>query len=173
MNNITGRIEAFRIFRVRLPGTGTVISTAPGGVAGSATAATEQIKTGISLEVKPQVSSDGFILLEIRVKSSTADFTQQVDNIPAEISREAFSNVLIKEGETVVLGGVFRDDSQNNESGIPFLRSLPVFGWFFKRLFKQSQREELLVFITPRLVRGGATLVSQPSARELWDHRPQ
>ncbi len=170
LNNVVGRIEAFRIFRVRLPGTGTVISTAPGG-AGSANAATEQIKTGISLEVKPQVSSDGFILLEIKVKSSTVDFGQQVDNIPAEISREAFSNVLIKEGETVVLGGVFRDDSQKNEAGIPYLRSLPVFGWLFRRLFRTSQREELLVFITPRLVRGGAMLVSRPTGLELWEQR--
>ena len=171
LNNVLSKIEAIRIFRVRLPSTGTVISTAPGGVAGTATTATEQIRAGITLEVKPQVSADGYILLELRVKSSTADFTQEVDNIPAEVSREAISNVLIKDGETVVLGGVFRNTDDNTESGIPFLRKIPVFGWLFKRLLRNRQREELLVFITPRIIRGGAKIAAQPSAEELWAKR--
>ena len=101
--------------------------------------------TGITLEVKPQVSADGFILLDINVKSSTADFTQQVDNIPAEVSREARTLVLIKDGETVVLGGVFRNADSDRESGIPYLRSIPGFGWLFKRMFRDRQREELLL----------------------------
>ncbi|MGH7821204.1 MAG: type IV pilus secretin PilQ, partial [Candidatus Binatia bacterium] len=155
LNNLPAKIEAIRIFRVRLPSTGTVISTGAGGVAGSAQAATEQIRAGITLDVKPQVSADGFILLEINVKSSTADFTQQVDNIPAEVSREARTNVLIKDGETVVLGGVFRNTEDDQESGIPYLRRIPGLGWLFKRMFRNRQREELLVFITPRIVKSG------------------
>lgn len=171
LNNVPSKIEAIRIFRVRLPSTGTVISTAPGGVAGTASAATEQIRAGITLEVKPQVSADGFILLELRVKSSTADFTQQVDNIPAEVSREAISNVLIKDGETVVLGGVFRNTENDTEAGIPYLRKIPGLGWLFKRIFRDRQREELLVFITPRIVKGGAKVTALPTARELWAAR--
>jgi type IV pilus assembly protein PilQ len=172
LNNLPAVIESIRIFRVRLPSTGTVISTAPGGVAGSATSATEQIRTGITLNVTPQVSSDGFILMDIHVKSSAADFGQQVDNIPAEISREAHLNVLIRDGETLVIGGVLRDDSQNQENGLPYLRSIPVLGWLAKRLFRTNQREELIVFITPKIVRGMATTASLPTARDLWENRP-
>ncbi|MGH7860334.1 MAG: type IV pilus secretin PilQ, partial [Candidatus Binatia bacterium] len=174
LNNLPAKIEAIRIFRVRLPSTGTVISTGAGGVAGSAQTATEQIRAGITLDVKPQVSADGFILLEINVKSSTADFTQQVDNIPAEVSREARTNVLIKDGETVVLGGVFRNTEDDQESGIPYFRRIPGLGWLFKRMFRNRQREELLVFITPRIVKtGGAQFTNLPTARDLWETRPQ
>jgi len=182
LNNNLAKIEAIRIFRVRLPSTGTVISTGAGGVAGSSTSATEQIRTGITLEVKPQVSADGFILLDINVKSSTADFTQQVDNIPAEVSREARTLVLIKDGETVVLGGVFRNADNDRESGIPYLRHIPGFGWLFKRMFRDRQREELLVFITPRIVQTAGAQFSGlpapaeetlPTAQELWQTRPR
>jgi len=62
--------------------------------------------------VTPQVSGDGYVLMSIYAKSSQPDFTQgrSVDGIPNEISREANSNVLIKDGETVVLGGIFRNN---------------------------------------------------------------
>src|SRR5206468_1470256 len=81
-----------------------------GGAAGSASTATEKINTGITLVVTPQVSADGYVLMSIYAKSSQPDFTQgrSVDGIPNEISREANSNVLIQDGQTVVLGGIFR-----------------------------------------------------------------
>ena len=72
--------------RVKLPSTGTVINTGAGGAAGAQSAATERIETGIILTVTPQVSSDGFVLLDMFAKSSQADFTRTVDQIPTEIS---------------------------------------------------------------------------------------
>jgi type IV pilus assembly protein PilQ len=169
MNNIPARIESLTILRVRLPSTGTVVNTGAGGVAGSASAATEKIETGIVLIVTPQVSSDGFVLLNIDVKSSQADFSRTVDEIPTEVSRQATSNVLIQDGETVVLGGIFRNESNDAETGIPYLRRVPVLGWLFKRSLKRDRKEELLVFITPQVVAGyGAEL---PTASELWENR--
>lgn len=169
LNNIPARIESLTIFRVRLPSTGTVVNTGVGGVAGSSNSATEQINTGIILVVTPQVSSDGYVLLNINAKSSTADFAKSVDEIPAEVSREATSNVLVKDGETVVLGGIFRNESGDTETGIPYLRRVPALGWLFKRVTKRDSKEELLVFITPQVVAGyGAEL---PSAVELWENR--
>lgn len=169
LNNIPARIESLTIFRVRLPSTGTVVNTGVGGVAGSSSAATEQINTGIILVVTPQVSADGFVLLNINAKSSTADFNRAVDEIPAEVSREATSNVLIQDGETVVLGGIFRNEAADTETGIPYLRRVPGLGWLFKRITKRDSKEELLVFITPQVVAGyGAEL---PSAMELWENR--
>jgi type II secretory pathway component HofQ len=92
-----------------------------------------------------------------------------VDEIPTEISRQATSNVLIHDGETVVLGGIFRNEANDNETGIPYLRRVPVLGWLFKRTLKLDRKEELLVFITPQVVAGyGAEL---PSAMELWENR--
>jgi type IV pilus secretin PilQ/predicted competence protein len=106
LNNVAANIKSLTILRVRLPSTGTVINTGAGGAAGTASTATESIDTGIILTVTPQVSSDGFVLLDMAVKSSQADFSQTVDGIPTEITREAVSHVLVKNGQTVVLGGI-------------------------------------------------------------------
>lgn len=178
LNNQAAKIESLEILRVKLPSTGTVISTGAGGVAGSSQAATEQIKTGITLTVTPQLSADGYVFLDVFVKSSTLQPTAQSqapspDNIPNEISREAESHVLIKDGETFVLGGVFRNTLNDNENGIPYLRSIPVFGWAFKNRLSNDNRQELMVFITPKSirVRGAEDLASLPPAEVLWQDR--
>ena len=169
LNNVPAKIESLTILRVKLPDTGTVLNTGAGGVAGTASAATEKIETGIILTVTPQVSSDGYVLLNIKAKSSQADFTRTVDEIPVEVSREATSNVLIRNSETVVLGGIFRNEVTDTETGVPYLRRVPALGWLFKRMGKRDRKEELLVFITPQVVAGyGAEL---PSAAQLWDNR--
>jgi len=152
MNNVAATIQSLTILRVKLPSTGTVINTGQGGAAGAASTATEKINTGITLVVTPQVSSDGYVLMNIYAKSSQPDFSRAVDGIPNEISREANSNVLVRSGETVVLGGIYRQVMDHRESGIPYLRSIPVLGWAFKRQLVTDQKEELLVFLTPRVV---------------------
>jgi type IV pilus assembly protein PilQ len=155
LNNIPSTIESLTILRVRLPSTGTVIATGPGGSAGSQTVATEKIPIGIALTVTPQVSADGFVFLEIQVKSSTTS-AQTTDNIPNEISRQANSRVLIRDGDTVVIGGILRDKRTSTRSGFPYLMDLPGLGWFFKRVIKEYDKEELMVFITPRILPEGA-----------------
>jgi type IV pilus assembly protein PilQ len=169
LNNVPATIQSLTILRVKLPSTGTVVNTGTGGAAGTASTATEKINTGITLVVTPQVSSDGYVLLNINAKSSQADFTRTVDSIPVEISREANSNVLIRDGETVVLGGIFRNEANDTETGLPYLRRVPGLGWLFKRMLRRDRKEELIVFITPQVVAGyGAEL---PSAVQLWEDR--
>ncbi len=169
MNNVAATIQSLTILRVKLPSTGTVINTGTGGVAGGSSTATEKINTGITLVVTPQVSADGFVLMNIYAKSSVPDFNRAVDGIPNEISREANSNVLIKDGETVVLGGIFRHISDDRESGLPFLRNVPGLGWLFKRTLDSKRQEELLVFLTPKVVETGT--VALPPAERLWEQR--
>jgi type IV pilus assembly protein PilQ len=169
MNNVAATIQSLTILRVKLPSTGTVINTGTGGAAGSASTATEKINTGITLVVTPQISSDGFVLLNIYAKSSQPDFTRQVDGIPNEVSREANSNVLIPNGETVVLGGIFRNTAQDNESGLPWLRNIPALGWLFKRQTRTNHHEELLVFLSPKIVTTGTA--GLPPAEKLWEER--
>jgi len=171
LNNVAATIKSLTVLRVRLPSTGTVISTGAGGQAGTAQTATEKIETGIVLIVTPQVSSDGYVLLEMFAKSSQADFTRTVDNIPTEITREATSQVLVRDGETIVLGGIYRDQLSDQGQGIPFFQDLPGIGWLFKSESKSRRREDLLVFLTPRIVGGTQVVGSQPNAAELWQHR--
>ncbi|HVN86989.1 MAG TPA: type IV pilus secretin PilQ [Candidatus Binatia bacterium] len=169
LNNIAATIKSLTIIRVKLPSTGTVINTGAGGAAGTASTATEKIETGITLIVTPQVSADGFILMDMFAKSSQADFTRTVDGIPTEISREANSHVLVKDGQTVVLGGIYRDQYNDQVNGIPFLSGLPGLSWLFKNTGKTDQREDLLVFLTPRALTGRTPVL--PSAEDLWQHR--
>jgi type IV pilus assembly protein PilQ len=169
LNNIPAMIQSLTILRVRLPSTGTVVNTGTGGVAGTASTATEKIETGIILVVTPQVSGDGFVLMNIKTKTSQADFSRTVDEIPTEIAREATSNVLIQDGETVVLGGIFRNEANDTETGLPYLRSIPGVGWLFKRMLRRDRKDELLVFITPQVVAGYNQ--GLPSATELWENR--
>jgi type IV pilus secretin PilQ/predicted competence protein len=169
LNNIAATIKSLRILRVKLPSTGTVINTGAGGAAGGQSTATEKIETGIILVVTPQVSSDGFVLLDMFAKSSTADFAQQVDDIPTEVSREANSHILIKNGQTVVLGGIYRDTMSDNTTGVPFLKDIPGIGWLFRSNSIKKTREDLLVFLTPRIL--GGTDANMPNAAELWERR--
>jgi type IV pilus assembly protein PilQ len=171
MNNVAATIQSLTILRVKLPSTGTVINTGTGGAAETGSTATEKINTGITLVVIPQISSDGFVLMSIYAKSSVPDFTRTVEGIPTEIAREANSNVLVRDGETVVLGGIYRAASDDRESGVPFLARAPVLGWLFKRTLASKRREELLVFLTPRILGPGGLAGS--TARDLWAARPK
>jgi len=169
LNNVAANIKSLTILRVMLPGTGTIINTGAGGAASASSTATEKIETGIILTVTPQVSSDGYVLLDIYAKSSQADFTREVDNIPTEISREANSHILIKDGQTVVLGGIYRDNFSDTRTGLPFFKDIPGLGWLFQDHNKTDAREDLLVFLTPRVM--GSSHPGLPSAAELWTHR--
>jgi type IV pilus secretin PilQ/predicted competence protein len=171
LNNVAATIKSLTILRVRLPSTGTVISTGAGGQAGTNQTATEKIETGIILTVTPQVSADGFVLLDLFAKSSQADFTRTVDNIPTEITREAESHVLVRDGQTVVLGGIYRDTMADNTSGVPFFDAIPGLRWLFRSQSKSKRREDLLVFLTPRVITSVPAGSTLPSAAELWQNR--
>ncbi len=169
LNNVAATIKSLTIIRVKLPSTGTVIATGAGGSAGGQSTATEKIETGIILTVVPQVSSDGYVMLDMQAKSSQADFSRTVDQIPTEISREANSHILVKNGQTVVLGGIYRDNYSENESGLPYLMDIPGIGWLFRSRGKANRREDLLVFLTPRIL--GAPDAAAPSGADLWRNR--
>jgi len=170
LNNVPATIQSLTVLRVRLPSTGTVINTGAGGQAGAQLNATERIETGITLEVTPQVSGDGFILLDMFAKSSQADFARQVDGIPTEITRQTTSQVLVRDGQTVVLGGIYRDTNALATRGLPFFGEIPGLSWLFQSESRVKRREDLLVFITPRVL-GPYRVKNLPSGSQLWQRR--
>jgi type IV pilus secretin PilQ/predicted competence protein len=155
LNNVESQIESANIIRIRT-------SAATVGEAGTL----REIRAGITLKVTPQVSADGFVLLNITAKSSTLDFGRTVDGIPQENTREAKANVLVRDGETVVIGGIMKDTSANSDTGVPYLKDIPVLGWIFKKSSWQKDFEELVVFITPRILAAGSE--NLPTAEQLW-----
>jgi type IV pilus assembly protein PilQ len=171
LNNVASTIQSLRIIRVALPTGTTNIASGTGSAAGSSIA-TERISVGIVLTVTPQVSSDGFVLMNITVKSSSVAPSPTVTGGTAgvlpfdELTREAIANVLVRDGETIVIGGIMKDRTESSESGIPFFKDIPVLGWLFKNTRSQKDFEELLVFITPRLISAGSE--NLPTADQLW-----
>jgi len=155
LNNVESQIESANILRIRT-------SAATVGEAGNL----REIRAGIILKVTPQVSADGFVLLNITAKSSTLDFGRTIEGIPQENTREAKANVLVRDGETVVIGGIMKDTSSTSDSGVPYLKDIPVLGWLFKKSSWQKDFEELVVFITPRVLAAGSE--NLPTAEQLW-----
>lgn len=165
LNNQPSTIRSERILRITLPSS-TNIATGSGSSAAGAAIATEKVPIGIVLTVTPQVSSDGYVLMNINVKSSTLGTRSDGAAIPDELNREAISNVLVRDGETIVLGGILKDTAQDSESGVPYVKEIPILGWLFKNHRWQKDFEELMVFITPRLTTAGSE--NLPTAEQLW-----
>lgn len=108
----------------------------------------------LSLEVVPHITPDSSIALDIKTKKEDPDYTKlSSEGTPASKKREANTNVIIKDGETVVIGGVFKTNFQDSDSGVPALKDIPILGYLFKSTKKNEDTSELLIFVTPRIVR--------------------
>ena len=139
-----------------LPSTGTVVNTGAGGSAGTATTATEKIETGITLEVTPQVSSDGFVLLDMFAKSSQADFTRTVDNIPTEITRQATSHVLVATARPSCSAASTATPRPTTTAACRGSRTSRASSGSSRAESKTKRREDLLVFLTPRVLKSAS-----------------
>jgi len=107
----------------------------------------------LSMTVTPHITPDNSISMSVETKKEEPDWTRvSSEGTPASKKREANTNVIIKDGETVVIGGVFKTSRQDTESGIPGLMKIPILGWLFKNKKTQDDTSELLIFITPRIV---------------------
>ncbi|MBI5893504.1 MAG: type IV pilus secretin PilQ, partial [Deltaproteobacteria bacterium] len=153
LNNKAAAIHSGLTYRVRT--TSTTTTTTGGGATGAATTGTtlESVKTGIDLSVTPQVSSDDFILLNISASKSDPDFSQAIDGIPGITEKTASTADLVKDGETTVIGGLYRSSSSDTKDAVPYLSKIPLLGWLFKHTGEKKDNEELLIFITPTIVK--------------------
>jgi type IV pilus secretin PilQ/predicted competence protein len=164
-NNKAAEIKSVKKIRVRLPQGGLSVATGSGAQAsGSGTAATETIEAGIVLNVTPQASPDYYILLDIKAKSSSF-VKDNLTDLPTENERSASSTVLVSSGQTFALGGIYKISESDSVTGVPFFKDVPFFGTFFRRTSTESRDEELLFFITPRIVEGSFDDASMKAAQ--------
>lgn len=113
----------------------------------------QYVATGITLAVTPTITADGRISLDINPKVSQASaLASGVGGAPTVDSRDAKTVVLVRDGETVVIGGLINDSSSNQISKIPLLGDIPILGWLFKKKSVVRTRAELLIFVTPRIM---------------------
>ncbi|MDP2168166.1 MAG: secretin N-terminal domain-containing protein [Thermodesulfovibrionales bacterium] len=109
----------------------------------------------LSLKVKPRAIANEMILMVINTKQDEFNRAQQERGMPPpKDTREASTQLIVKDGETIVIGGIYKKNESKGESGIPFLSKIPVLGWLFKRQSKNETQRELLIFITPSLIKG-------------------
>lgn len=111
------------------------------------------VDANLSLLVTPHVSPDGGIIMKIKVSKNAAGETRPGASGPSILKKEATTHVLVKDGETTVIGGIFETTNTDSVSGVPFLMDIPVLGWFFKNTTKREDTSELLVFLTPKIVK--------------------
>ena len=106
----------------------------------------------LGLEVTPQVTRDGNIRLKVKVTKDSADFNNLTVAGPTIDKREAVTELIVKDGETAVIGGIYESEDNVTDSSVPYLSKIPLISWLFKRDFKKTQKTELLLFITPRIL---------------------
>jgi len=123
---------------------------------------TESLQTGpkvdfkdakITLRVTPHISPDDFVLLEIDAAKKEVDFSRLVEGNPTISSRQSKTSILVKDGATAVIGGLFKRTTAESREGVPGLSKIPYLGWLFKNQQTREDNDDLLFFITPRIVR--------------------
>lgn len=113
----------------------------------------QTVTAALELDVTPHVTADGSILMAIRLTNNVPDFSQQVaGGVPPVSTKEAETEMLVKDGDTAVIGGIYTRNTAENFAQTPFLGSIPILGWLFKNVNESDTRTEMLVFITPRIV---------------------
>ena len=109
-------------------------------------------EAALSLEVTPQITPDNRIMMEVKVTKDAPDFQKAVDGVPPIDKNEVNAKVLVADGETIVIGGVFQNTRKETVEKVPVLGDIPFAGRLFRRNMLQDDKTELLVFITPRIM---------------------
>jgi len=112
---------------------------------------TEYKDIELVLEVTPHVTSDKRISMTINITKDDIGLAASTDS-PWFTTKEASTELLIDDSNTVVIGGIIKTTKHTYEGGVPWLSKIPVLGWLFKTEYKKDNKEELLIFITPKIV---------------------
>jgi len=128
----------------------------------SSGATTIQFKKAVlSLSVTPQITPDNRIILDLDVRDDSVGTVVVASggvNVPSINTREIATQVLVNDGQTVVLGGILSTTNREDDTKVPFLGDIPVLGYLFKTTNHQDNKDELMIFITPKIVREGVNV---------------
>jgi type IV pilus assembly protein PilQ len=117
------------------------------------TVSTEFKDVTMELTVTPHITPDNSISMGIEIKKEELDPTvPSIDGVPGTDKKEANTKVIIRDGETIVIGGMYKVTTNDSQSGVPGLMNIPILGWLFKSNKTSQNTSELLIFITPRIL---------------------
>jgi type IV pilus assembly protein PilQ len=108
----------------------------------------------LTLQVTPQITSANTVIMQITLENATPDFSRQVNGIPPIDTQRAKTQVQVDDGATTIIGGIFVSREQISNERTPLLHRVPLLGWLFKRDSTSDESRELLIFITPRIIKG-------------------
>lgn len=106
------------------------------------------------LKVTPQITSANTVIMQITIENANADFSREVNGIPPIDTQRANTQVQVNDGATTIIGGIFISREQSSNERTPLLHRIPLLGWLFKRDSTTDESRELLIFITPRILKG-------------------
>jgi type IV pilus assembly protein PilQ len=107
----------------------------------------------LRLEITPHIIDGKNMKLKIVVKKDEVDQSRTVEGNPYIIKKQTETNLIVQDGETIVISGLSKQKQQDGTSGIPGLKDIPVLGWLFKGESKSETMEEVLIFITPNILK--------------------
>jgi type IV pilus secretin PilQ/predicted competence protein len=116
------------------------------------TVTTQFFNAGLELRATPQITAEGTIIMTIDIQNNAADFSNLVNGIPPITTQSAKTTVLVPDGGTTVIGGIYRSEDSVTNDRVPLLHQIPLLGNLFKNLSKTRTNRELLIFITPRII---------------------
>lgn len=150
LNNMPAKIRSGT--KIYVKSTSSISLGAAGGTAATGgTGGLQEIDTGITLTVTPQISIDDYIKMKIEAEESEADFSRTVDGIPAVIDNNASTTVILRDGETTIIGGLYKEKDTREKRSVPGFSRVPVFGALFQSKTKTKSTNELMIFITPKI----------------------
>ena len=135
--------QGLRIPYLKLTDTGTVT--------------TEFIDANLKLTVTPHVTNDGHIRMSIKAKKDAPDNSITVAGVPSIDKKEAITEVMIKDGGVVAIAGIYTIEKTKQEDGVPLLKKIPLLGWLFKKETREDTRRDLLIFISPKIMKDQPT----------------
>lgn len=142
-NGVAANIKSGETMYIKTTNSGTTSSSSD----------LQSVETGIELNVTPQISVDNYIKLNISTETSQLDFTRTVDGMPVKTGSQASTSVVIKDGETTIIGGLAKLTGSKTSKNVPGFSKIPLLGMLFKSKAKYKQNMELMIFIKPTIIK--------------------
>jgi len=117
------------------------------------TVTTRYVNAALELRATPQITAEGTIIMNIEIQNNAADFANLVNGIPPITTQSAKTTVMVPDGGTTVIGGIYRTEDSVTRDRVPYLHSIPILGALFRSFARTRQNRELLIFITPRIIK--------------------
>jgi type IV pilus secretin PilQ/predicted competence protein len=117
------------------------------------TITTQYINAALELKITPQITARGSVIMTVDIKNDIADFSKPVNGMPTIKTETAKTSVMVQDGGTIVLGGLYKINEDHSNTGVPILSRIPIIGSLFKNSRKYGKTQELMIFITPRIIK--------------------